>query len=466
MKFAKPLRICVAAALLSCIVQPDSANAARYRRSHRNFHHMRTTSSVQAQTVMPGKSLSFADFDRRARAGQHLNVVFFGASLTWGANSSNPLKTSYRALASQRLAAKYPKAHFNFVDAAIGGTSSQVGVFRLNRDVLAYKPDLVFLDFSANDDIDSVDAPKLASYESLVRRILVEAHAPVVQVIFPFRWNVEFGDLTKMARRLAHQKIANYYGVPSGDAIAVAKQRVAAKTITLPELWPFDGSHPGDKGYDLFADVAMDAFQRSVANRTVCRVPPQMLHETTYLQNARVRLSSLGAPGTGALPAGWRVGAANRTSEWFDMLMSRWLDDETIASNRREVIGADGKKTSVPQGAEPFRARFRGTMLLLLGESTTKSSKYRVIIDGKVVEHTPWGSKTPLQEYDAGTLARVATGNAHHVQLVRQDLEAGVDHTVEIVPVFAGDAEQELRLESICVAGDGARVWAMPASVQ
>ena len=98
---------------------------------------------------------SFAEFDARAKAGERLNVVFFGASLTWGANASDPVETSYRAVMRDRFEKEYPAAHFRFRDSAIGGTGSQLGVFRLDRDVLARKPDLLFLDFSANDDITS-----------------------------------------------------------------------------------------------------------------------------------------------------------------------------------------------------------------------------------------------------------------------------------------------------------------------
>ena len=35
----------------------------------------------------PAAAASFVDFARRARAGESLEVVFFGASLTWGANA-------------------------------------------------------------------------------------------------------------------------------------------------------------------------------------------------------------------------------------------------------------------------------------------------------------------------------------------------------------------------------------------
>jgi hypothetical protein len=57
---------------------------------------------------------SFSSFDRRAKAGENLNVVFFGASWTWGANASDPLRTSYRAVVAQKMKARYPRAHFEF----------------------------------------------------------------------------------------------------------------------------------------------------------------------------------------------------------------------------------------------------------------------------------------------------------------------------------------------------------------
>ncbi len=181
---------------------------------------------------------SFAEFDRRAERGEPLNVVFFGASLTWGANATDPLLTSYRGRFADRLRAEYPQAHFRFWDAAIGGTGSQLGVFRFNRDVLRHKPDLVLLDFSANDDIYSDDPETLASYESLVRRIVTEAHCPVVQAIFPFRWDIEVGTTDKMKRRDAHRAISAAYHTGLGDAIELGQAGGQAGETTLDKLWP------------------------------------------------------------------------------------------------------------------------------------------------------------------------------------------------------------------------------------
>jgi len=156
-------------------------------------------------------------------------VVFFGASLTWGANATDQALSSYRAQTKEMLEARYPKARFLCYDAAIGGTGSQLGVFRLDLDVLARKPDLVFLDFSANDDNWNGSPLAFASYESLLRRIIRDGRAPVVAVMFPFKWEIAPGlesgsskHLKGLARRM---EIAAAYGVPTARCRNRRRQR-------------------------------------------------------------------------------------------------------------------------------------------------------------------------------------------------------------------------------------------------
>ena len=412
--------------------------------------------TLMLATAARAAAPSFGDFDRRAREGERLNVVFFGASLTWGANAGDPQLTSYRALVGQRLEAAYPKAHFKFYDAAIGGTGSQLGVFRLQRDVLARRPDLVFLDFSANDDIYSANPETLASYESIVRRLIADGGAPVVIAIFPFMWNVAAGSTDGMKRREAHRQIAAAYNVPAGDAIAMAIERVKAKAITLERMWPVDGVHPCDEGYAVFADAVWAAFQDGLARRLVGAPPDKMLHAPTYMKNARVRISTL-TP----LPKGWRVGRPNVVSAYFDMLMSRWLDDETVASRFAEAEKA-GRKEKAAQEVGRLRAKFSGTMVMLYGESTPASAKFRAWIDGKAVEHKPDKDKPPVDFWDAGQLAKMVKGNTFLATVIAEGLDGSVEHTLEIEPLFKDETDQELRLESLCVAGGEARVTAAP----
>jgi len=394
---------------------------------------------------------SFESFDQRARNGERLNVVFFGASLTWGANATDPQTTSYRAQFADWLEQKYPKAHFRFTDAAIGGTGSQLGVFRFDRDVLRHKPDLVLLDFSANDDIYSDDPENGASYESLVRRTILDAKSPIIILMFPFQWNVSQGNTDGMKRRDMHIRIAQAYNAPYGDAITLCQERVKSGAVKIAQIWPADGVHPGNLGYRLFAEAAGQAFDDGLAGKLVCSVPERMLFADTYMTNARVRISSLGP-----LPEGWRTGTPNLTSAWYDGLMSRWLDDEVIASNVAEIKKSDGKTEKVYRQPGRIKVKFNAAVVLLFGEETMKSGKYRTWLDGKLMEYPQGQNKPTLTEIDAAGLR--CGGNRQHVWRVGQGLDTAVDHVLEIEPVFASDVEQELRLESICVAGGKAAV--------
>lgn len=372
---------------------------------------------------------SYADFDQRASKGASLNVAFLGGSLTWGAQATDPLRTSYRALVSQRLRETYPQAHFTFEDAAIGGTGSQLAAFRLERDVLAYRPDLVFLDFTINDDPYSAPViDRLASYESLVRR-LVQAGIPVVQMILPAKRDV----LPHPAPRpldAKHKEIGDAYNLAIGDAVALVQSRVAEGKATPDQLWDVagDDTHPGDAGYALYAEVAWNALRQGIEQNKICRVPASMLNPETYMTVNRYLLVEVNP-----LPRGWQVANPNRSAIAFDFTPSRWMGRLAVATRGAGEV----------QSPEPLVLTVQGRNLLFFGEATMKSGKYRVLVDGKEVKAQDLGKISPH-------------GNWRYVEMIAQGLDASAAHRVEIIPEL--EPGQELRLESLCVAGAPARV--------
>ena len=395
--------------------------------------------------------MGFAEFDQRATAGARLNVAFFGASLTWGANSSDPLKTSYRARIAEKLQARYPEARFTFIDGAIGGTGSDLSVFRLQRDCLAYKPDLVFLDFSANDGVHSANPERLAAYESLVRRIVLEGRCPLVVVVFPFKWDAAPGTADDMPGRLAHRRIAETYGAPVGDAIVHVQSLTAADPSLPARIWPLDGAHPCDEGYALFADAAWQGLREGVEKKLVCKAPETMLYADTYMTWSRNRLSQMKN-----IPACWKPELVSRTSAWFDGLMSRWLDDVMVVHNfTLEKDPKSGQSVKTPVDVKPIVAKFRAASVLVYGEETVKSGKYRAILDGKLVT-IPQKNGPAREEFDLS--GKRFGGGRQHYAMIATELDTTVDHVLEIQPVFAEDEAQELRLESICLAGGEAKI--------
>lgn len=391
----------------------------------------------------------FSKFDQRARAGEHLNVVFLGGSLTWGSGATDPQLFSYRALVGKRLEKQYPKAHFTFWDSAIGGTSSNLAAFRLQRDVIAHHPDLVFIDFTINDCPYDVDDEKLASYESLTRRVLLESGAPVELVILAVKPDLEPAHRKPRPRDAKHKEVAAAYNTPVADAVAYMNAEVEKGRYTPDEMWPNvpDTTHPGNKGYELYSEVAMQAFLDAVANKQVCRVPDKMVFADTYMTVKRQRLSQF-TP----LPEGWSVGRPSTLGVAFDFYMSRWLDDITVAAI----------------GAKPLRAKFNAKTVMLFGEITPKCGKFLVTIDCKPAISPDSKDGT----YDLAALKM--TGNMHLVKVLAKDLDPAVTHTLEITPQLehvtppAIDGkpqpayDQVIRIESLCVAGGPATIELAP----
>jgi hypothetical protein len=205
------------------------------------------------------------------------------------------------------------------------------------------------------------------------------------------------------------------------------RAKVAAGEATVDALWsvPPDVTHPGDEGYALYAEAVWAAYVQAVAEALVCRAPEAMLHADTYMTVNRARVSGLGAP-----PMGWSVGQPHRNAVAFDFMMSRWADDMMIAQG-----------TAVAT----LRLKVRGSNVLLFGEDTPISGPYEVCIND--------GEK---KTYNPGVHAK--NGNCRHVQFIAQGLPHDREHLIEITPLLSKG--QELRIESVCVAGAPATVEA------
>jgi hypothetical protein len=69
-----------------------------------------------------------------------LTIGYFGGSITAGAGASKSSETSYRALTTKWFRDMFPKARITEVNAAIGGTGSDLGAFRCRKDLLDRHP--------------------------------------------------------------------------------------------------------------------------------------------------------------------------------------------------------------------------------------------------------------------------------------------------------------------------------------
>ena len=180
---------------------------------------------------------------KRAANGESLVIGFLGGSITQGSLSSTP-ETCYAYLVYEWWKKSFPNAEFSFVNGGIGGTTSHYGGARAWKDVLCYRPDIVTVDFSVNDDANEFFEE---TYEGTLRRLLMAPSAPVVVVL-----NNVFYDTGKNAQDY-HNRIADHYGIPHVSIKDTIFPDVESGKIVRADITP-DNLHPNDKGHRLVAD--------------------------------------------------------------------------------------------------------------------------------------------------------------------------------------------------------------------
>ncbi len=191
-----------------------------------------------------------------------------------GAGASKSSETSYRALTTKWFRDTFPQAKITEVNAAIGGTGSDLGAFRCRKDLLDHHPDLVFVEFAVND---AGTKPALieASMEGIVRQIW--RANPSADIVFLYTVTKSSGAIYDRGETpgsiVVDEKVAAAYRIPSINIGKPLWQQVHDGKATWAELLP-DNTHPNDTGYrDLrgrITEFLAAAYARQEA-MTACR---------------------------------------------------------------------------------------------------------------------------------------------------------------------------------------------------
>lgn len=96
---------------------------------------------IPAQECRPRQGLP--NFYSKLNAGKEVTIGYLGGSIT--------AQEGWRPKTLAHFQKAFPKAKVSQINAAIGGTGSDLGVFRVKQDVLDKKPDLLFIEFAVND---------------------------------------------------------------------------------------------------------------------------------------------------------------------------------------------------------------------------------------------------------------------------------------------------------------------------
>ncbi len=242
-------------------------------------HPSRSAVELRAREGLP-------NFFAKAKAGGKVTVAYFGGSIT-AANGWRPQTMAW-------LQQRYPKAQVTEVNAAIGGTGSDLGVFRLGHDVLDHRPDLVFVEFAVNDG----GAPPDQIYrctEGIVRQI--HRADPATDICFVYTMHdgmlkdLAAGRLPRSAS--AMEFIADHYRIPS---IHLAQE--PARRVNAGE-WVFTAREP-----EVPADPVKGIPARTAFAPDSCHPFAETGHKlyTEAIARSFAAMESLGQAGPHPLP--------------------------------------------------------------------------------------------------------------------------------------------------------------------
>ena len=189
---------------------------------------------------------------KKAQNGEPVTIAYIGGSITQGAGAT-PINSECYAYKSYRDFARVSGGGENvrFVKAGVGGTPSELGMIRFERDVLRdgnETPDIVVVEFAVNDDGDET---KGNCYESLVRKILTLPNRPAVVLLFSVfanDWNLQ-DRLGVVGERYHLPMVSVLNAVTPQFRLKQGQGRVLSKNQFF-----YDMFHPTNAGHTVMAD--------------------------------------------------------------------------------------------------------------------------------------------------------------------------------------------------------------------
>ena len=190
----------------------------------------------------------------KLKTANEVKVAYLGGSIT--------AAPGWRVQSREWLERTNAPGRVTGINAAIGGTGSDLGVFRLRQDVLKHGPDLLFVEFAVNDGGAPPEQIK-RTMEGIVRQTWKANPATDICFVYTLAErdlaNLTAGKLQRSASVM--EAVADHYGIPSIQfGVPVSRLVRDGKLVfkgdpesTDTMVFSKDGVHPlVDTGHDLY----------------------------------------------------------------------------------------------------------------------------------------------------------------------------------------------------------------------
>ena len=306
--------------------------------------------------------------------GEGVTIAYYGGSITAG--------PGWRNATLDWFGEQYPKAKITELNASLGGSGSLVGVFRADHDLVAPKPDAVFIEFSLNDVADVRDRPAevAGALEGIIRKLRLSK--PDTDICLAYTLHSSGVDLLHQGKFSAsvslHESVAEHYGIPSihlgMEAAQMAKDNQLV--FTAPKspgdkdaqgrvIFSNDGTHPSEAGHALNGAAAVRGLEEiKTINKTGDHILPKALSLIPW-----EKAKTIAAAGHAEFSGTWeQVTAANGPScRRFGKRFYSWFP-------HLYRTGTPGSSVTV---------RFRGTHIGIKGMEGPDSGVVSIQLDDK-----------------------------------------------------------------------------------
>ncbi|MCG7378609.1 SGNH/GDSL hydrolase family protein [Paenibacillus sp. ACRSA] len=246
---------------------------------------------IERSLLNKGNNVRLKRAIEKARKGEPINIAYIGGSITQGAGAIPIHLQSYAYRSYEQFKNRYAPLDgslINLIKAGVGGTPSELGIIRYDRDVLRdgqVQPDILIIEFAVND---ADDETKGNCYESLVIKALAADNKPAVILLFSVfenDWNLQ--------DRLA--PIGWHYDLPMvsmKDALVEQFQKTPAEgNVITKEQYFHDIYHPTNLGHRIMADALSHLFD--VTDHSTLDQVEQCFDRTPLIGNDFVNVNLL-----------------------------------------------------------------------------------------------------------------------------------------------------------------------------
>lgn len=277
-------------------------------------------------------------------SGDKITIVALAASVTQGAHAGNDgsdhenTNITEEALHSYGWIGRTVKAYFEekygagnveYLSAAIGGTNTRQALYRLQKDVLSEKPDVVFVDTPINDSWDDPSYDPGLYSEAIIRQLLKTEHQPVI-ILNQTAGFTKSGDtrVLDQTRKNTSTKtgleLATKYELPfinffefmenvskgtEGKYLTVDGVDYSAKITDQNSCWDtlfYDGVHPNKIGHGVYANYAVDVLgKKNLTNEKHTKTFGKPIYGYEYNNPHMISWKQAKATGMATWSDGW-----------------------------------------------------------------------------------------------------------------------------------------------------------------